>query len=98
MPNMRLTPPDDGSHIDTTANGRHYKCAVGSTIDVPTFDGLVLEANGWVNVAGPFARVGTTAQRPVHPAKKQTYLDTDLGVVVTFTGNSWTHSLSGGVV
>ncbi len=98
MPNIRLTPPDDGSHIDTISNGRHYKCAVGSTIDVPDFDAFELIGNGWIATAGNDTSVGTTAQRPAKPYRGQKHLDTTLGIVVTFTGKTWTHSLNGGVV
>ncbi len=100
MSNMRMTPPDNNTLEPIAVNGRTYKCNVGSTIDVPDFDAGVLEANGWVNTGGPGATVGTTAQRPVRPAKGTKHVDTTVGAVVVYLGTTvgWTHSLSGGTV
>ena len=107
MPNYRVIPPGSvtGS-ITTVVNGRQYTCAAGAALDVPDFDGKLLEANGW-NKIGDIGS-GTTAQRaaytlsansgggtgPVHAGDE--WFDTTLGYVVAYDGNNW-HNPSTGV-
>jgi hypothetical protein len=54
----RMFPPTSGNKIGR-ANGRVYSTAA-ATLDVPDFDALGLEANGWVNLG----QVGATSARP----------------------------------
>jgi hypothetical protein len=95
MPNIRLFPPSSGptSH---TVNGRTYSASPGTSIDVPDFDAQVLQANGWT-AAAP-GGVGTTAQRPVNPAKGAQYHDTTLGLTVTWDGKAWRNPATGSAV
>ena len=76
-----------------TVNGRAYTCAVGSSITVPEFDALELEANGWVGEQG-----GATATRPANPAKGQQFLDTTLGYIIKFDGKVWRNLATGAAV
>jgi hypothetical protein len=66
-------------------SGRTYTAAPGGTLDVPDFDAVVLEANGWVKLA----YVGTTAQRPVNPIKGLPFIDTTLSKVCVHEGSNW---------
>lgn len=96
MATLRLMPPEDGNHPTITVNGRTYTCPLGSTIDVPDFDGLVMLANGWV--AAAVAGAGATATRPTNPAKRQEFHDTTLGYNVIFDGKVWRNPTSGAAV
>lgn len=96
MPNVRVLPPTTGS-TTCTANGRSYSCAVGSFLDVPDFDALVLMSNGWTSPAGG-AQVGTTASRPARPTKGQSFHDTTLGLVIHFDGANWRNPITGAAV
>lgn len=91
---MRLMPPANGA--TTTVNGRTYTCAAGSTIDVPDWDALPLEANGWFIVAQHGANA--TTARPTNPVKNSTFLDTTLGFVIRFDGKVWRNPISGAAV
>lgn len=90
---MRVMPPADGLHSTITVNGRTYTCALGSTIDVPDQDGIVMEVNGWT--ASP---AGATAARPSSPYKGQTWHDTTLGFDIKFDGKVWRNPTSGAAV
>jgi hypothetical protein len=81
------------------ANGRKYTApSPGTYLDVPDFDGKVLEAQGWTILnGGPYPiRMGTTAQRPnvtpspdlrpVFANKGELYLDLTLGKLIVCTG------------
>ena len=48
----RLLPPAAGPMQTMTVNGRSYSSTPGNFLDVPDFDAQVLEANGWIFVAG----------------------------------------------
>jgi hypothetical protein len=96
MPNIRVMPPASGS-TTCTANGRSYSCAVGSFLDVPDFDALVLLANGWTSPAGGL-EVGTTASRPAKPKKNQAFHDSTLGYVIHFDGANWRNPNTGAIV
>lgn len=95
MTTQRVSPPSDGRN-SLTFNGRTYSCAVGSTIDVPDFDALVLIANGWTAASSHGADV--TANRPANPKRGMTYLDTTLGAVISFDGKRWRNPLTGAIV
>lgn len=94
MSTQRVSPPSDG-RTSLTFNGRTYTCAIGSTIDVPDFDALVLVANGWM--AATTHGVEATSNRPANPKRGMTYLDTTLGVVITFDGKKWRNPLTGAI-
>jgi hypothetical protein len=93
---IRMMPPADGLHPNFTANGRAYTCALGSTIDVPDFDAVVLRANGWV--ASTTGGVGATAARPATPSRGQMFHDTTLGLNIVFDGKVWRNPTSGAAV
>jgi hypothetical protein len=95
MATLRLMPPADGLHPQITVNGRTYVCQLGATLDVPDFDALVMEHNGWTRVADA---VGSTAQRPVTPLRAQTFHDTTLGKTIRYDGKAWRDPASGAAV
>lgn len=87
---MRVLPPNSSigtSHA--TVNGRTYTCALGSSLDVPDFDGNALVANGWITIGNRGA--GTTVQRLAltNVKKGDTWMDSTLGYVVIFDGAAW---------
>jgi hypothetical protein len=84
---MRMMPPADGLHGSIEVNGRKYSCALGSTIDVPDCDGVVMAANGWL--AANDGGTGPTASRPAAPAKGQEFHDTTLGKIIRYDGKAW---------
>jgi hypothetical protein len=86
---MRVMPPADGLHPSITVNKRDYTCALGSTIDVPDCDGLVMLANGWTEAS--IGGSGATAARPdpVKAGKGATFHDTTLGKVIRSDGKVW---------
>lgn len=71
--------------------GRTYTGAPGETLDVPDFDAQGLNANGWTWVAP----VGATSERPEHPAASDRFVDTTLGKIVVFDGETWRDPLTG---
>lgn len=95
MATIRMMVPG-GIADSKTVNGRTYSIAANGTIDVPDFDALILEANGW-QVSATHG-VGTTAQRPAVPVKNMHYLDTTLGYVIRHDGKAWRNPSTGAVV
>lgn len=93
--NHRMLPPN-GAAASTTVNGRTYSCAANGYVDVPDFDALVLESNGWTIAAN--GGVGTTAQRPTNPKKNDTFHDSTLGYNIKFNGKGWVNPTSGAAV
>lgn len=94
---MRIMPPADGLRPAIKVNGRDYSCPLGSTIDVPDQDGLIMEANGWTSAAAGQG-AGSTAARPASPAKGQEFHDISLGFNIKFDGKTWRNPTSGAVV
>lgn len=95
MATHRMMPPASGP-TTIIVNGRTYSCAVGSTIDVPDFDGAIMAANGWVlaSVGG----AGTTANRPASPLKGAEFHDTTLGYTIKYDGKTWRNPSTGAAV
>ncbi len=85
-PTARVLPPAPGR--TTTVNGRKYTCQAGSYLDVPTFDAIALESNGWIPGAKS-AQSGGTALRPANPTLGMRYDDTDIGVEIVYDGATW---------
>jgi hypothetical protein len=94
MANIRLMPPGNGTNAVVVCSGRKYTQTPGGTIDVADFDAAELEANGWVRVGV----VGTTAQRPVTPAKGMIYVDTTVSKVIHHEGATWRDCITGNTV
>lgn len=92
MATMRMMPPADGLHPAIVVNGRSYTCAAGATIDVPDFDAVVMESNGWTSAA---PGVGATTIRPAAPLKGQEFHDTTLGFTIKFDGKVWRNPNTG---
>lgn len=92
----QMLPPAKGA--TTKVNGRTYTCAAGASILVPDFDGLALQASGWILVADGGA--GTTAQRPTAGLFiGLRYHDTTLGKIIVYDGlNAWRDTNSGAAV
>lgn len=90
MANLRVTP---GAGAPTTVkfSGRTYTAAFGATIDVPDFDAVILEANGWLVVPAD-----VTANRPA-PVRNTLFLDTTLGKLIKADGKQW-HDMNNGAV
>lgn len=83
-----LPPPDATQGINPcAANGRLYKAAPGSYLDVPDFDAQVLAANGWTLATNGGS--GPSAARPVAPVKGTAYHDASLGYTVIWDGKTW---------
>lgn len=95
MANIRMMPPSSGA-TSHTVNGRTYSAVVGTSLDVPDFDALVLQANGWTAAAS--GGVGVTAQRPVNPVKGTQFHDTTLGATITYDGKVWRNPANAAVV
>jgi len=92
---MRMMPHESGNFASTKVNGRTYTCALGSIIDVPDHDAIVLVANGWTMVADS---VSATASRPTNPAKGQLHHDTTLGYNIRYDGKVWRNPSTGASV
>ena len=95
MPNIRVLPPNT-SLIMTTVNGRTYPTSAGTPLDVADFDAQVLVANGW-HISAP-GGVGTTVTRPANPTKGMRFMDTTLGVEITYDGKNWRNPTTGAIV
>lgn len=93
----RVMPPADGLHPSIVANGRSYACALGSTLDVPDQDALIMLANGWTS-HGSGGQVGATAARPVNPYRGQEFHDSTLGKTIVSDGKVWRDPASGASV
>jgi hypothetical protein len=108
LPNVMCMPADRAINPMTIpGTGRIYRCAIGSAISVPGEDASILCSSGWVSAA--FTRLGangliatgTTAQRPVRGmARGATYMDTTLGIIIVWGGNTtgWLNSATGASV
>jgi hypothetical protein len=85
-----------------TVDGRSYAAAAGQPLDVPDFDGQVLEANGWVRVAptGPTAGRPTAAAGMAQYAASEgsKYWDSTLGYLIVFAGGAWRNPATGAAV
>lgn len=98
MTTHRMLPPADGNHGTITVNGRTYTCALGSSIDVPDFDGVIMQANGWtISAAGG---AGATAARPVLVSNQRGYQfhDSTLGKNIVWDGKTWRDPTNGNSV
>jgi hypothetical protein len=93
---IRVLAPLTPSTVTHVVCGRTYAAAAGATLDVPDFDVSVLVANGWQILAAD--GVGTTPQRPAKPKRGMEFLDTTLGVHITFDGASWRNTATGATV
>lgn len=109
MPNIRFiapTPPANGGKGANPVSiaGRVYSAAPGAIVDVPDFDAIQLEANGWTRVC----HVGTTAQRPradrpfggLSDDGVRLYYDTSISAFVCFDFSSgqWRNAATGAAV
>ena len=92
----RMIPPPTAGRQTLAVNARTYTCPIGSTVDVPDFDGDTLEANGWTKAAEGGA--GTTAQRPTTVFRGLAYLDTTVGFIIRHDGQSWRNPATGAAV
>jgi hypothetical protein len=80
--------------MNMSVNGRNYKAALGSFLDVPENDAATLAANGWVRVclSGP-----TTARPSTNPNLTPPYVacngmifyDLTLSAPVVHDGANW---------
>ena len=93
MPNFKMFPPENKSSTTTIVNGRSYTASPGQAITVVDFDATTLESNGWVTTA--HGGVGTTAQRPALPKKRDRFLDSTLGFIIVFDGATWRNPNNG---
>jgi hypothetical protein len=80
--------------VSTTVNGRTYTCAVGSSIQVPDFDGQVLAANGWGVI--PYIPVG--GSRPTPPRQWEIWYDANVSTTIWWNGSEWVRPSSGALV
>lgn len=99
------TPGGENAYYSVTGNG-YTDTNAGSTAaspptayaaDMPDDDALFADANGWVAVA---KGVGTTVARPVWPRDRAgwSYLDTTLGYVIIWDGQTWRNPATGASV
>lgn len=91
---MRMLPPSTGMRPTISPYGRTYTCALGSYIDVPDADGVVMHSNGWTMVGF----VGSTTARPATPAKGDTFVDATLGYIIIFDRLTWRNPSTGAAV
>lgn len=101
MATVRMIPPDAGARNPIVVNGRTYTAAANSTVDVPDFDAVIMEANGWKAACPIVAGVettGATAARPVAPKRNQEFLDTTLGALIHWDGKGWRNKVTGASV
>jgi hypothetical protein len=98
-----LCPPT--GNTTAVVNGRTYVGVVGTPVDVPDFDGKLLEANGWEKAAELGS--GTTAQRLAQtllpmgqgaPMGGDEFYDSTLGMVVMYDGKNWRRPDTGAIV
>ena len=94
---QRLLPPGPGNPATIQIADRSYSCALGSFIDVPDADAMVMRANGWIPSASN-GTVGTTAGRPLSPPSGTGYFDTTLGKGIVFDGLLWVDPDTGAAV
>lgn len=94
MATIRLLPPANGA--TTVVNGRTYTAAAGATLDVPDFDAIVLEANGWLPTTMDGA--GATASRPSVARRGHRFLDTTVGKEIIYDGKVWRDQATGTAV
>ena len=71
-----------------TVNGRTYSCALGSAIDVPYQDAVILINNDWSAFGWGS---GPTSARPsgINVVPGMLWLDTTLGVAIMWDGLTW---------
>lgn len=96
MPTIRVMPPADGTRSPITVNGRTYRCALDSTIDVEDHDARILTANGWTAVAN--GGVGASTARPAKPTKGLMFFDSTLGKMIQYDGKVWRDPANGAPV
>jgi predicted NBD/HSP70 family sugar kinase len=95
--NVRMLPPGQASGGSDSivngpnpivVNGRTYQCALGSAIDVPAFDAVVMMNNDW-NCFGWGS--GPTSARPtgINVVPGMLWLDTTLGAAILWDGIVW---------
>lgn len=95
MANLRLLPPATGNATHV-ANGRTYVGVVGTPQDVPDFDAVILQANGW-QIVEPGGS-GATGARPTNPTKGTRFSDATVGGSIVFDGKNWRHTFTGAIV
>jgi hypothetical protein len=96
---VQVTPGVGAPTTVTVPGGRTYTCAIGSTIQVPDSDALILLANSWLRSANA---TGTTAARPTAVAGgaiplNYEYYDTTLSVNVMWNGKNWVKHTDGSI-
>lgn len=97
MPSLRMIPPATDNRT-IAVNGRTYTCPVDGTIDVPDFDALVMQTNGW-HIAAT-GGVGASAARPVYSLadKGKQFHDLTLGKNILWDGKKWRLLNTGAIV
>lgn len=99
--NIRMLPPTGGATFAVA--GRSYTAAANSFIDVPDFDAIVMQANGWTKCAA----VGPTTARPTvaspgfagAPRAGFQFFDTTLSkTVIWHRSGAWIDPATGGAV
>jgi hypothetical protein len=94
MSTLRLLPPVNVQFQTLTVNGRVYSSTPGHVVDAPDFDAGQLRANGWVEVS----QVGATSARPANPSPGAHFMDTTVGSIIVFDGQTWRSPASGSSV
>ncbi len=95
--NVFYAPGNVTSFTDTGAGNTGGTPNVNATVDMPDDDARIAGANGWLRVANG---VGATTARPAWTLDQDgfTFLDTTLGFIIVWDGQSWRNPLTGAVV
>ncbi len=102
--NHRLLPPTATVQQTIAVSGRTYSSTPGNAVDVPDFDSVTLQANGWIFVAlsGPTSgrptetEIRASTGSPLSAGLK--FFDTTIGKVIVFDGATWRDPANGNAV
>ena len=96
----RMLAPENSAYNPITVNGRTYSATAGAPLDVPDFDGQVLQANGWSFVAPS----GPSSARPVgtvslyQASNGQQFYDQTLSLLIEYSAGAWRNPATGAAV
>jgi hypothetical protein len=100
MMQWRMLASSNPQQNPIVVNGRTYSASAGAALDVPDFDGQILQANGWAHVAPS----GPTSARPagangLYPATNGAkFFDTTLGYIIEYSAGAWRNPATGAAV
>jgi hypothetical protein len=98
--NYRMLPPTGVAYQTRVVNGRTYSGTPGQIVTVPSFDGDMLSANGWifVSLSGPTSSRPTATSAPQPAQQGLHYFDETLNKEIVFDGGTWRDPATGNSV